>query len=261
MSAPFDHLGERALLGLLGVDDLVLVHQLDAAFVDDAGQVGHPDVLARHAELDQQAEAGERRGAGAGGDELDLLDLLAADLQRVQHAGADDDRRAVLVVVEDRDLHARAQRALDVEAVRRLDVLEVDAAEGRLERGDQVDQLVEVLLVDLDVEHVDAGELLEQHPLAFHHRLGGERADVAQAEHRGAVGDDRDEVAARGVAERVRRVGDDLLAGRGDAGRIGEREVVLVDELLGRVRSRPCRASETRDSRGRRGAARRRVVL
>ena len=140
----------------------------------------------------------------------------------------------MLVVVEDRDLHARAQRALDVEAVGRLDVLEVDAAEGRLERRDQVDQLVEVLLVDLDVEDVDAGELLEQDALAFHHRLGGERADVAEAEHGRAVGDDGDQVAARGVAEGVGRVGDDLLARRGDAGRIGEREVVLVDELLGR---------------------------
>ena len=165
---------------------------------------------------------------------LTSLDVLAADLQRVQDAGADDDRGAVLVVVEDRDLHPRAQRALDVEAVRRLDVLEVDAAEGRLERGDQVDQLVEVLLVDLDVEDVDAGELLEQDALAFHHRLGGERADVAEAEHRGAVGDHGDQVAARGVAEGVRRIGDDLLACRGDAGRVGEREVVLVDELLGR---------------------------
>jgi hypothetical protein len=52
-------------------------------------------------------------------------------------------------------------------------------------------------LVDLDVEHVDAGELLEQAALAFHHRLAGERPDVAEAEHRGAVGDHRDQVAAR----------------------------------------------------------------
>ena len=205
MSAPSITSAERAVRGLLREDDLVLVHQLDAALVDHAGQVGDPDVLARHAELDQQAQAGERGRAGARGDELDLIDLLAADLQRVQHAGADDDGGAVLVVVEDRDLHPLAQRALDVEAVRRLDVLEVDAAEGRLERGDHVDQLVEVLLVDLDVEDVDAGELLEQDALAFHHRLGRERADVAQAEHRGAVGDDGDQVAARGVAERIGR--------------------------------------------------------
>ena len=123
---------------------------------------------------------------------------LPTTLQAVEHRRADDDRGAVLVVVEDRDLHALAQLPLDVEALGRLDVLEVDAAEGRLERGDDVDQLVGVALVDLDVEHVDAGELLEQHRLAFHHRLGGERADVAQAQHRGAVGDHADQVAARG---------------------------------------------------------------
>ena len=51
--------------------------------------------------------------------------------------------------------------------------------------GDDVDQLVRVVLGQLDVEHVDAGELLEQAALPFHHRLGGQRADVAQAQHRG----------------------------------------------------------------------------
>ena len=62
-------------------------------------------------------------------------------------------------------------------------------------------------LGELDVEHVDAGELLEQAALAFHHRLAGERADVAQAQHRGAVGDHADQVAARGVLGGQRRVG------------------------------------------------------
>src|SRR6266704_118533 len=36
-------------------------------------------------------------------------------------------------------------------------------AEGRLERRDHLDQLVRVRLVQLDVEHVDTSELLEQH--------------------------------------------------------------------------------------------------
>ena len=160
-----------------------------AAGVEHAVAIDREDVLRLHAERDQHVQAGDAGGAGAGGRELHVLDLLADDLERVEHRGADDDRGAVLVVVEDRDLHPLAQLALDDEALRRLDVLEVDAAEGRLERGDDVDELVRIALVDLDVEHVDAGELLEQHALAFHHRLAGERADVAQAEHRGAVGD------------------------------------------------------------------------
>jgi hypothetical protein len=89
------------------------------------------------------------------------------------------------------------------------------------------------LLVELDVEDVDAGELLEQHRLAFHHRLGRQRADVAQAQHGGAVGDHAHQVAAGGVAEGIRRVGHDLFAGRGHAGAVGQRQVALVDHLLG----------------------------
>ena len=75
------------------------------------------------------------------------------------------------------------QPRLDLEAFRRLDVLEIDAAEGRLQRRDDVDDAVDLVGVDLDVEHVDAGEFLEQDRLALHHRLAGERADIAEPEH------------------------------------------------------------------------------
>ena len=94
--------------------------------------------------------------------------------------------------------------------------------------------LSRVLLGELDVEDVDAGELLEQAALAFHHRLAGQRADVAQAEHRGAVGDHADQVAARRVLGRQRRVLLDRQAGVGHAGRVGERQVALVGQRLGR---------------------------
>ena len=50
---------------LLGEDDLVLVHQLGATFVDDASQVGDPDVLARQPQLHQQRQASQRRSARA----------------------------------------------------------------------------------------------------------------------------------------------------------------------------------------------------
>ena len=73
--------------------------------------------------------------------------------------------------MEHRDLAALPQLALDDETLRRLDVFQIDAAEGRLQRGDDVDQFVRVEFVDFDVKDVDAGKLLEQHRLAFHHRL------------------------------------------------------------------------------------------
>ncbi|KAG1080349.1 hypothetical protein G6F40_015918 [Rhizopus arrhizus] len=89
--------------------------------------------------------------------------------------------------------------ALDGEAFRGLDVFQVDAAEGGFQAGDDLDQLVRVGFVDFDVEDIQAGELLEQHRLAFHDRLGSQRTDVAQAQHRGAVGDHADQVATGGV--------------------------------------------------------------
>ena len=123
----------------------------------------------------------------------------AGDVERVDQAGGGDDRGAVLVVVEHRDVHQLAQALLDDEAAGRLDVLEVDAAEGRPEQAHAVDEVVDVLGVDLEVDRVDVGEALEQDRLAFHHRLGAERAEIAEAEHRGAVRDHRDEVALGGV--------------------------------------------------------------
>ncbi len=126
----------------------------------------------------------------------------------------------MLIVVKNRDLHPLAQLALDVEAFRRLDVFEIDAAERRLERRDDVDDLVRVGLADLDVEHVDAGKFLEQAALALHHRLARERADVAQAQNRAAVRDDGDEVAARRIARCVERIVVDRRARVRDARRV-----------------------------------------
>ena len=50
----------------------------------------------------------------------------------------------MLVVVEDRDVEQLLEPLLDLEAARRGDVLEVDAAEARREPDDGLDDLVDV---------------------------------------------------------------------------------------------------------------------
>ena len=184
--------------------------------------------------MDQQIDAGQRGRTGARRDQLYILELLADNAQPVEHGGGDDDRGAVLVVMEHRNLHALAQPALDLETFRGLDVLQINAAEGRLQAGDDIDQLVHVELVDLDIEHIDAGELLEQHALAFHHRLGGQRPDGAQPQHRRAVGDHTDQVAARGEVIGFLRIIDDGIARHRHAGRIGQPQIAGGRQRLGR---------------------------
>src|SRR5258708_27030123 len=89
-------------------------------------------------------------------------------------------------------------------------------------------------LSSTSMSNTSTGELLEQAALAFHHRLAGERPDIAEAEYGRAVGDYRNQVGARRQRGRFLRVVPDGEARVGDAGRIGEREVALIHQAFGR---------------------------
>ena len=132
----------------------------------------------------------------------------------------------MLVVVEHGDVEALAQPGLDLEALRRGDVLEVDPAEHRGDQLDRPDDLVSVLGGQADRPGVDAGESLEQCGLALHHGERGMRAEVAEPEHGRAVGDDRDGVALDREAAHVIGPLDDGPAHPRDAGGVGHRKVV-----------------------------------
>ena len=188
-----------------------------------------------HARREQQLQDGRTGRARAGHDDADVLDRLAHDAQRVGQRGEDDDRGAVLVVVEDGDVEGLAQPRLDLEAARGGDVLEVDAGEARGDGLDDLDDRVGVLGVQADRPGVDAGEPLEEGRLALHDRQRGLRADVAQAQHGGAVRHDRDGVALDGEAAGVLGVLGDRHADPGHARRVDHGQVVTVaDGVLGR---------------------------
>ena len=187
----------------------------------------------READRLEQFEAGDAGGAGAVADELGVLDVAAGQIERVDQAGGGDDRGAVLVVVEDRNVEQFAQALLDDEALRRLDVFEVDAAPAGAEQLDAIDELVGVLGRDFEIDGIDVGEALEQHRLAFHHRLGRQRAAIAEPEDGGAVGDDGDEIALDRVVVGAARILGDGQHRHGDARRIGERQVALGRHRLG----------------------------
>ena len=133
----------------------------------------------------------------------------------------------MLVVVEDGDVADLFEPALNLKAARRGDILQVHAAEGAGNQADGFYDLVHVLALDAQGEGVHVAKLLEQHALALHHGHGGLGADVAQAEHGGAIRGHQAEVVAAGqFVAQIRGV---LYrqAGRGHAGRIGQGEVFL----------------------------------
>ena len=148
---------------------------------DRAGAVAHYNVLVRNAHRFDQRCAGNCRGARTVHDDLDVLDVAVGEVAGVEQAGGGDDRGAVLVIVHDRDVHPLAQGGFDDEAFGRLDVLKVDPAKARLHQRDRFDERFRVFGRELDIDRVDVGEAFEEHSLALHHRLGGQRAEIAEA--------------------------------------------------------------------------------
>ena len=152
----------------------------------------------------------------------------ARDLQRVGERGGDDDGRAVLVVVKDGDVQLALEHLLYLKALGRGDVLEVYAAEAGRDGADGGDYVRALVHVEAERHGVHAAELLEEQGLALHDGHGGQRSDVPEPEHGGAVRDDGDEVPARGELPDGGRVSRDLAAGLRHAGGVGRGERVAV---------------------------------
>ena len=226
--------GQVARFGWHRVRRLPLVHAFGAALIDGALAVAHDDIFVPHAHRLDQRGACDRRGAGAVDDDLHRREIASRQVTGVDQAGRGDDRGAVLVVMEHRDVHAFFQRRLDDEAVGRGNIFQVDAAKARREQFDRFDEALRIFGIDLKVDRIDVGEALEQHRLAFHHRLRCERAEIAEPEDRGAVRDHRDQIALDRIVIGLGGILGDRVHRNRDTRRIGKAEVALRRHRLRR---------------------------
>ncbi len=166
--------------------------------------------------------AGNGAGSGPVENHANLRDVFAGDFQGIQQRGRGDNGRAVLIVMENGDFHGAPQLFFDQETLRRLDVFEIDAAEGRLKHLTGTDYLAGIMGGEFDIENVNIRKALEQNAFSFHHGFSGERPYVAQTEHGGAVSDHRDEVSLGGVFIGKTGVAFDGEAGNGNPGGISQ---------------------------------------
>ena len=176
---------------------------------------------------------GRSGGAGAVQDDLHIGDVLAHHLERIEQSCSHHHGGAVLVVMEHGDVQLAFQHFFDFEAVGGLDVFQVNAAEAGCDGLHRRDDFFGGVCVDADREGIHAAEALEQHALAFHDGQGRGCADVAQAQHRGAVGNHRDGIGLAGVTVGIVDVLRDLAAGLGYAG--GIRDGKIVDVFDGKL--------------------------
>ena len=162
-----------------------------------------------------------------------LVDLLAHDCQGAQQRGSGDHGASMLVIMHHGNRHGLAQRFFNEEAIRRLDVFEIDATDSRLEKLAKLDDVFRFLRIHLQIENIDIRETFEEYRFPFHDWLSRQCTDVSQTENPGAIGDDRDQISSRGVLEAQLGRSCNLAARFRHSWRIGQTQVRLGTTRLG----------------------------
>ena len=84
----------------------------------------------------------------------------------------------MLIVVEDRDVHAITELGFDFKAFGRFDIFQIHAAKRRFECSRYVDEMIDFICIQFDIEDIDPSKLLEENGFTFHHRFRCQRADI-----------------------------------------------------------------------------------
>ena len=177
---------------------LVGIHALLAALVQDALGVAHQDVLAPHAQPDVVLRARDGAGAGAVENHTHFARCACRRASSAFSKAAPEMmavpcwsswKTGIFMVRRSSSSMRKHSGALMSSRLMPPKVGSSNWQVRMISCGSSV--------VELDIEDVDIREAFEQHRLAFHHGLARQRADVAQAQHGGSIGDDRDQISFR----------------------------------------------------------------
>ena len=109
----------------------------------------------------QKLGCGNARRARAHNHHRAVANAASRNFQGVKQPGADDNGRAVLVVVHDRNIQRRNQSFFNVKAFRRLDILQINAAKGGGQHFDCGHHIFRFRSVQANIKGVHIGKHLE----------------------------------------------------------------------------------------------------
>ena len=133
------------------------------------------------------------------------------------------------------DVECLLQTILDIEALRRLDVLQVDTAEGGGDTLHSFAELLRILFSHFNVKHIDTAVNLEEQTFTLHHGLAAHGADVTKSEHSCSVRDHCHQITFVGVLVSIVGILLNLQTGISHARRVGETQVGLCTISLRRL--------------------------
>ena len=183
----------------------------------------------------EQLDTGDTGSTRTVQNDFDVFYLFPRKVQRIDQTGGTNNGGAVLIVVEDWDIHLFLEPLFDDETLGCLDVLKVDPPKGRTHEANGTAEFVRIFGIEFEVDRIDVGKAFEKNGLAFHHRFGAKRAQIPQTQDRGTIRDDSDQIALVGVV--INRLGrfSDGFAWHRDPWRICEAQIPLRHHGDGRL--------------------------
>ncbi len=197
--------------------------------VKDAFRVAGDDDLRIQAIGHEQSIGGDICGADAEQHDAYLVEGFADHLQSGEQTRKGDRRRALLIVMPDRNGDPPTRLVEHSKALRLRNVFEMSIPpnDGSISSTARTISAASRARMQSGVASTPPRQL-EEEGLAFHDRQACLGTDVAEAEHARAVRNDGDGVAPIGVGEHRFRVGRDRSAGLGDPRSVPNREVSQV---------------------------------
>ena len=142
--------------------DLLLFSEVFAVACNHTLGVEHQDIF--HLSTESYIELGTTDGSSTGtiDNDFHLGDVLTCNLKRIFQTCCRDDGSTMLVVMHHRDVESLLQTLFDVEALRSLDVLQVDTTERWSNALYNFTEFFWVFFVNLDIKDIDSTINLEE---------------------------------------------------------------------------------------------------
>src|SRR5262245_31217908 len=163
------------------------VHVLGTPLVNRPGGITANDVT--YTSIHEDLARGHARSPDTVKDDLQVSRVFLDNLQGVEQRRERHNGRAVLVVVEYRDIDLVLQPLFDLEAAWCRNVFQVNPTEDRRNALDRIHDDARIFIANADREGINASKFFEQGAFPFHDRHGRCRANVPEPQHGSTVRD------------------------------------------------------------------------
>ncbi len=120
--------------------------------------IEHKDIFTFDAERHVKIGAGDGSRTGSGNNDFTRGYFSSGQLAGVDKPRSGNNRRTVLVIMENGNIHFFFQAFFNIKAFGRFDIFQIDTAECRLKGFDDLTNFFRVFFGKLDIEHINIGK-------------------------------------------------------------------------------------------------------